>query len=332
MTAGAHILVVDDDATNRKLLSTLLTYEGYRVTEASDGAEGLIIARGGDLGLVISDILMPSMDGYEFFRTSRADPITTNLAVIFYHQYHEREATSLARQCGVARVLVKPCAAPVFVKAVADALAGVGAAQSPAEPDPGFDAEHMRLLTDKLSQKADALRVANSRLSMLTKINLQMSSERDAKILLSNVCVKARELLGGRFAVLAVVDKAPTRKKEVCISGLSAQLVDAVTDPREDLGLLRRVYAENRVERLASTSGAPLDLGLPTGFPAVQAAVAAPVCSLSRTYGWLCVCDKLGTSAFNSQDERLLTIIAAQLGRISRTAIYIWRFRSRPRS
>ncbi len=55
---------------------------------------------------------------------------------------------------------------------------------------------------------------------------------------------------------------------------------------------------------------------MPTGFPAVQAAVAAPVCSLSRTYGWLCVCDKLGTSAFNSQDERLLTIIAAQLGRI----------------
>lgn len=317
MTAGAHILVVDDHATNRKLVSTILKYEGYRVTEAPDGAEALVIARAGGLQLVISDILMPSMDGYEFVRRLRADPATADLAVIFYTaNYHEREATSLARQCGVARVLVKPCPAPQFLQAIADVVAGTDAEPKPARPDAGFNAEHLRLLTDKLSQKADALRVANSRLSVLTELNLQMASERDSKLMLAHVCVNARELLGGRFAVLAVANKVGVRMREVCVSGLSGLLAEAVKDPRDDMGILGRVYAENRVLRLANADDSPLDLGLPPGFPAVRAAIAVPVCSLTRTYGWVCVGEKLGAHAFNSEDERLLTIIGAQLGRI----------------
>jgi len=152
MTAGAHILVVDDKATNRKLVATLLAYEGYRVTEAADAAEGLRIASTGTLQLVISDILMPTMDGYEFVRAA-GDPVTADLAVIFYTaNYHEREATSLARQCAVARVLVKPCATPQFLQAVAEVLAGGGAALPTVVPDAGFDSEHLRLLTDKLSR------------------------------------------------------------------------------------------------------------------------------------------------------------------------------------
>ncbi len=317
MNAGAQILVVDDNATNRKLVSTLLTYEGYQVTEAADGVEALVMAKAGGLRLVISDILMPSMDGYEFVRQLRTDPATADLLVIFYTaNYHEREASSLARQCGVARVLVKPCPAPMFLKAIADTLTGVGIKPLPAPPDAAFDAEHLRLLTDKLSQKADALRVANSRLSVLTAINLQMASERDPKRLLTQVCVNARELLGGRFAVLAVADKYAAGRREVCISGLAAQLAQEVKDPRDDPGVLGRVFAENQVVRLANAGDVPLDLGLPPEFPAVRTAIGVPVCSLTRTYGWLCVGEKLGAHAFNTEDERLLTVIGAQLGRI----------------
>jgi diguanylate cyclase (GGDEF)-like protein/PAS domain S-box-containing protein len=317
MSTGAHILVVDDNATNRKLVSTLLTHEGYRVAQAADGAEALVLARAEGLRLIISDILMPSMDGYEFVRRLRADPATADLGVIFYTaNYHEREASSLARQCGVARVLVKPCPAQQFLRAVADVLAGATAVAAPAEPPASFNAEHLRLLTDKLSQKADALRVANSRLAALTEINLQMASERDSKRLLTNVCASARNLLGGRFAVLAVTDKFGGRSTQVCVSGLPGPLTQTVNDPREETGILRQVFAENRVLRLANAPGAPLDLGLPSEFPLIQAAVAVPVCSLTRTYGWLCVAEKLGAHAFNVEDERLLTIIGAQVGRI----------------
>ncbi len=317
MTAGEHILVVDDNATNRKLVATLLRHEGYRVTEAADAAEGLASAHAGGVRLVISDILMPSMDGYEFVRQLRSDTTTAALAVIFYTaNYHEREANSLARQCGVARVLVKPCPTTQFLQAVTEVLAGAGAAPPLAAPAAGFDAEHLRLLTDKLSQKADALRAANSRLSALTELNLQMASERDSRRMLNNVCVNARELLGARFAVLAVVGKHEARDVAVFVSGLGAVATEAVRDPREDPGVLGKTYAENRVLRLASADGAAVDLGLPPEFPAVQAAIAVPVCSLTRTYGWLCLGEKLGAQAFNSEDERLLSILGAQVGRI----------------
>jgi CheY-like chemotaxis protein len=65
----AKILVVDDNASNRKLLVALLGHEGHWMIEASDGADGLEAARAQSPDLVISDILMPTMDGFEFVRS-----------------------------------------------------------------------------------------------------------------------------------------------------------------------------------------------------------------------------------------------------------------------
>jgi CheY-like chemotaxis protein len=70
----ATILVVDDRAPNRELLVTLLGYKGHRLLEAADGAEALAIVRTERPDLVITDIPMPTMDGYEFVRELRADP------------------------------------------------------------------------------------------------------------------------------------------------------------------------------------------------------------------------------------------------------------------
>ncbi len=316
MSNRIHILVVDDNATNRKLLATVLSFEGYRVSEAADGAEGLAIARSDRPQLVISDILMPSMDGYEFVRRLRADPATANQRVIFYTaNYHESEARSLASQCGVSRVIVKPCPAPDLANAVAEVLGGT-VTPPPPPPESGFDLEHLRLLTDKLSQNADSLRATNSRLGALTELNLQMASEHDPHQLLRSVCAGARRLLGARFSILAVTDKHQPGRVAVYTGGLPYLPRTGIRDPRDDTGILGKVFAQRASQRLASEDGKPLELGLPAEFPEISAAVAVPVCSLTRNYGWLCVGQKLGASAFSAEDERLLTILAAQLGRI----------------
>ncbi|TMH87341.1 MAG: response regulator [Betaproteobacteria bacterium] len=70
----AKILIVDDRPTNRQFLLTLLGYTGHRLLEAADGAEALDLARAERPDLVITDILMPTMDGYEFVQQLRADP------------------------------------------------------------------------------------------------------------------------------------------------------------------------------------------------------------------------------------------------------------------
>ncbi|HKU66952.1 MAG TPA: response regulator [Candidatus Baltobacteraceae bacterium] len=71
---SARILVIEDNPANRDLISYLLRAFGYDVECESNGAAGLQSALSGGYDLVLSDILMPDMDGYEFARRFKADP------------------------------------------------------------------------------------------------------------------------------------------------------------------------------------------------------------------------------------------------------------------
>src|SRR5579862_9669974 len=167
-----RVLVVDDNPTNRKLLVTLLSSEGFLTAEAADGSDGLAEARRQKPDLIISDILMPTMDGYEFIRRLRADSVLGETPAIFYTaNYHEHEARALAEQCGVQHVLVKPASQAELMAAVEQVLSRAPAVVAPLEPYQHFDLEHLRVLTDKLSQKTSELSVTNARLSALTALN-----------------------------------------------------------------------------------------------------------------------------------------------------------------
>jgi CheY-like chemotaxis protein len=79
----ADLLVVDDDLISRKAIGATLTRAGHVVTYAGDGEEGLSAARGRPPGLIISDVIMPRMDGWRFVQSLRAEPTTALLPVIF---------------------------------------------------------------------------------------------------------------------------------------------------------------------------------------------------------------------------------------------------------
>jgi CheY-like chemotaxis protein len=80
----ANILVVDDQPVNREVLATLLQSQGHTILEASHGGEALDIVRSENPDLVITDVLVPVMDGYEFVRPLRSDPTLNEIPVIFY--------------------------------------------------------------------------------------------------------------------------------------------------------------------------------------------------------------------------------------------------------
>ncbi|RYF66774.1 MAG: response regulator, partial [Comamonadaceae bacterium] len=84
----AKILVVDDIPVNRALVVTLVGHSGHQALEASDGAQALAMVRAERPDLVISDILMPTMDGFEFVRQMRADPELAGTQVIFYSAHY----------------------------------------------------------------------------------------------------------------------------------------------------------------------------------------------------------------------------------------------------
>src|SRR6185295_13061121 len=121
----ATILIVDDLSTNRKFLVTLLRHQGHRLLEAADGREALAAVQAEAPDLVITDVLMPVMDGYEFVRQLRLNPGTGGIPVVFYTaHYGEREARELARSSGVAYVLTKPAASAEVLAIVGRVLAG----------------------------------------------------------------------------------------------------------------------------------------------------------------------------------------------------------------
>ena len=70
----ATILIVDDRPANRRFLVTLLGPQGHRLVEAANGLDALAAAQAEPPDLVITDVLMPVMDGYEFVKRLRLDP------------------------------------------------------------------------------------------------------------------------------------------------------------------------------------------------------------------------------------------------------------------
>ena len=158
------ILIVDDRADNRYVLIAMLAYRGYRIIEAASAAEALKIVRKVKPDLVIADILMSKMDGYEFVRQLRLDSKIARTPVVFYTaNYFEKEAWKLAQDCGVFHIIVKP-AEPEEVYKVIDQVFAVPASATKLPPASTFARKHLQLVTDKVAQKVHDLEELNAKL------------------------------------------------------------------------------------------------------------------------------------------------------------------------
>ena len=325
----AKILVVDDQAENRELVVTLIKYLGHQPLEAVDGADALALVRAERPELVISDILMPTMDGYEFVRQLRADPAIASTEVIFYSaHYRERDARHLAQSCGVSRVLIKPCEPQDILLAIDQALQHVpppvprsqNATELLPESDTQeFDREHLRLMTNKLSEKVLDLETVNRRLDALTDFNLQLASEREPNLLLEKVCRGARDLIGATYVVVCVTGTPKSAANSEVIfftSGLDTALLKQLAPPDIDRGALGITRTTRTSRRMVIEDGNAQAAGLPPGYPPMLTCLMSPIASLSHAYGWICLANKLGAPHFSDEDERILSILAAQVGRI----------------
>jgi len=168
----AIILIVDTNPTDRRLYITLLGNFGHRLLEASDGMEALTLARAELPDLIITDILMPHMDGFTLVRRLRAEPLLAGVTVIFQTaNYQESEIHRLAQASGIRYILGKPADPQEILRAVQAAL------KQPTVPTRlpqtgQLQRAHLELLADKLYEKVSELEKANDRLR-----NLSLSDE-----------------------------------------------------------------------------------------------------------------------------------------------------------
>ena len=153
------ILIVEDIAQVRELLEMQLQLKGYRVVGASDGQEALALVATEQPAVIVSDILMPRMDGFALAHALRTNPETAPIPIIFLSAtYVSAEDERFALNLGALRFLPKPVDADQLFLAVADALTGQTKPRpAPAITERDFYAGYRQRLEGKLRQKAQQI-------------------------------------------------------------------------------------------------------------------------------------------------------------------------------
>ncbi len=104
-----RILIVDDLYDARQVLRYMVEKSGHKAIEAENGLEALAVARSAPPDLIISDALMPVMDGFKFLRAIKEDPELCAIPFVFYSSaYKEDQDIRLAMSLGANAYLFKP--------------------------------------------------------------------------------------------------------------------------------------------------------------------------------------------------------------------------------
>ena len=122
---GKHILIVDDSKTVRNLVAFIMKKEGFKVTVAEDGLDGLEKLYSSTYDLVISDVNMPRMDGFTFVRTVREQETYRDLPIVILSTEGQEHDIQEGLSLGANLYMVKPAQPDTMVKNVKMLIGGV---------------------------------------------------------------------------------------------------------------------------------------------------------------------------------------------------------------
>lgn len=112
-TERSNVLIVDDSRTNIAIMKDILS-EDHEVFSALTGKDALKIARQENVDLILLDVVMPEMDGYEVCKRLKADPVTKNIPVIFVTSMSEMGDETKGLELGAIDYMIKPVRAPII--------------------------------------------------------------------------------------------------------------------------------------------------------------------------------------------------------------------------
>ena len=165
-----RVLVVDDKEENAYYLRVLLSAHGYEVTTARHGAEALVLARGAPPEMIVSDLLMPIMDGYTLLRQWKSDARLKDVPfVVFTATYTEPEDERLALNLGADAFILKGAEPDVLLGKLEAVRTRASTSipvrrDYPSVDDPVLLREYSETLIRKLEDKSEKLKESNREL------------------------------------------------------------------------------------------------------------------------------------------------------------------------
>jgi PAS domain S-box-containing protein len=298
----AAILIVEDRPLSRKFLATLLTSAGHAVQEAGDGVEALELAGAARPDLVISDILMPKVDGYELVRRLHATEALASIPVIFYTAaYHEREARTLATQCGVVDVLTKPTDAKTILAKVDAALRSKGTPAAATPDQLQVERDHLNVVSFALASRTHEFEASEHRMAAIVEVAREIAAERNPGEIMTRVCEAAREVTLAQHASIGMVVEGDTALRRLATSGAGE---DRGSDDALDEELVEPVLREGRCVRIPTGARGPDTVSL----------LVVPIATAHRVYGCLNLRRKLGADEFTDVDEQVAHALGTHAG------------------
>ncbi len=177
---AGRIMVVDDNADNRDLFCMVLEGAGYEVVGASDGAEALQIIKQAPPDLLLLDLMMPNLNGYQVTELMKGDPDLPFIPIIIVTAKHETQDKVKGLELGVDDYLIKPVNYPELLARVKSLL--------------------------RLKQTQDALAAERNKLELLYEVSNYLNSSLDVDVILARTLEKTVEALDASTGSIMLLD------------------------------------------------------------------------------------------------------------------------------
>jgi signal transduction histidine kinase/CheY-like chemotaxis protein len=314
------ILIVDDNAQNLYMLEILLKTNGFEVESASNGIEALELANKSLPEMVISDILMPGMDGFSLCRKWMVDERLKSIPFIFYTAtYTDPKDEAFALGLGARRFLIKPIAPDDFLAAVQEVFQSYSSwkqvdSPQPVQEEETYYKEYNQILIHKLEDKMKQLEQANRRLTSLYQASCNLIAVKSSSEMIRSILCAIVETAGYQQANYFNFDESRNKLSLLDSVGFSDKTLSIFKDKLvfnfgEEQGLVGLVAQSKHPINIADTTQDARWITLDAN---IHSALFVPVDYEKRLLGVIALFSE-EKYAFSEEDEHNIAALANSL-------------------
>ncbi|MCB8942259.1 MAG: response regulator [Ardenticatenaceae bacterium] len=284
--SSAKILIIDDTLENRVLLIAQLRLEGYQLIEAKNGQEGIELAHVHKPELILLDVMMPGIDGFETCRRLKNDEATQFIPIIMLTALRERQYRIKGIEAGADEFLSRP-----------------------------HDREELSVRVRtliRLKRARVSLEEERNRLRLLYQISRAINAQLDLESTMSEVITQTQRALGATKGNIILLDEqGEVTHKFMIRAGSTLEISDQITRDVMSRGLGGWLVKHNQADIIHDINKDDRWVTLPDHQQETGSAIGVPLSNANRVVGIL-ILNHPDTNYFTNEHLELLNSIAAQ--------------------